>query len=245
MNKDTEKNTMEQQDCLVDNVALEEVARTESASDCFDALPERWQLALPVRVVDLLSSYTIGGVLQSFTPGEVSILVDEPLSEQRSVTVHLNSFAFDGQTLYCRPRQDRFEAHISIDDVGANGLRRAPRFPVKLPAELFLPDLDPVGITIVDISSDGLGLELPVSVETDQPIAVECGSVFIFGVARHCRPTAAGIFRAGAEMHHLFERDVELPKDSPRATFLQKLLGVRTRKEAELICGARSVPRLL
>jgi hypothetical protein len=39
----------------------------------------------------------------------------------------------------------------------------------------------PKPIRIVDISRDGLGIELPVPLETDQPIGIECGSVLCFG----------------------------------------------------------------
>src|ERR1700744_4646200 len=143
---------MEQEDCLASLSTTDEFAGKNQP------------LNLDVRVVDFLSSYTVRGVLEGFTPGEVTISTGEPVDEQRMVTVQLSSFSFEGHTLYCRPRGDRFEVHISVDDVEANGLRRAPRFPVKLSAELFLPLAEPVAVTIVDISSDGLGIELPVLV---------------------------------------------------------------------------------
>ncbi len=222
---------MEQEDCLTSPLAMME--------DGLGSLCTYKPLNLQVQVVDFLSGYAVRGVLQGFTPGEVTISVGERVDEQRMVTVQLNSFSFEGQTLFCGPRDNQFEVHISIDDVEANGLRRAPRFPVKLAAELSLPRAEPVPVTIVDISSDGLGIELPVSVETGQPIAVTTGSVFVFATIRHCRQLSEGIFRAGAEMHHLFQRTVELPADAPRLTFLQRAWGRRTLKEM----GAPS-PRL-
>jgi hypothetical protein len=210
-----------------------------STEDVHPNVPQRWPLELAVKVVDFLSSYTVHGVLEDFTPGEATILLNEEVSEQRQVTVEINSFLFEGHTLYCRPRQDQFEAHISIDDVEANGLRRAPRFPVKLPGQLFHSRLEPVAITIVDISSDGLGIELPLSVETGQPIAVASGSVLAFAIVRHCRQLSEGIFRAGAEMHHLFQKNIEPPKGSPSSNFLQKVLGKRSPNVVGLrsLCG--------
>ena len=222
---------MEQEDCLTSPLVMME--------DGLGSLCPHKPLNLQVQVVDFLSGYAVRGVLQGFTPGEVTISVGEPVDEQRMVTVQLNSFSFEGQTLFCGPRDNQFEVHISIDDVEANGLRRAPRFPVKLSAELSLPRAEPVPVTIVDISSDGLGIELPVSVETGQPIAVTTGSVFVFATIRHCRQLSEGLFRAGAEMHHLFQRSVEIPADAPRLTFLQRAWGRRTLKEM----GAPS-PRL-
>ena len=97
------------------------------------------------------------GLLEGFTPGEVTILLNEPIDEQRMVSVRLNSFTFEGHTLYCRPKQNQFEAHVSIDDIEENGLRRAPRFPVNLPAQLFLSQAEPLAITIIDISSARAG----------------------------------------------------------------------------------------
>jgi hypothetical protein len=221
---------MELQECLTSQLATNDFATLPSAANSPDSSSQHWFLDLPVQVVDFLSNYRVCGVLESFTPGEVTVLINEPVSEQRTVGVHINSFTFEGQTLYCRPRQNQYEAHISIDDVEGTGLRRAPRFPVKLPAQLFLSRTEPVAITIVDISSDGLGIELPVSVETGQPIAVASGSVFVFAIIRHCRQLSAGIYRAGAEMHHLLQENIELPKDMPRSNFLQKVLGKRSPK---------------
>jgi hypothetical protein len=236
---------VQEQDYLTSHLAMNESACVSSTDDNLDSLPQCRPLELEVQVVDFLSSYTIRGVLEGFTPGEVTISLDEPVSEQRMVTVHLNSFMFEGQTLYCRPRQDRFEVHISIDDVETNGLRRTPRFPVKLPAKLFLPHAEPVAITIIDISSDGLGIELPVLVETGQPIAIASGSVFVFATVRHCRQLSEGIFRGGAEMHHLFEQNLEVPEDVPRSTFLQRVLGKRSRRRLDLTSSRRLAPRLL
>lgn len=205
---------MEQQEYVNSQVA--------KADDSPDIL-SRWLLDLEVQVVDFLSNYRVPGVLEGFAPGEVGILLKEPLCEQRAVTVHLQSFVFEGQTLCCRPRQDQYETHISIDDVEQIGLRRAPRFPVKLSAQLFLPHASPLAITILDISSDGLGIELPVPVETGQPIAIATGSIFVFAVVRHCRQVSASLFRAGIEMHHLFEKGIEPPASSPRSTFLRRV----------------------
>jgi hypothetical protein len=230
---------MEQQDSLTSHLALNEFACVPDTEENLDGLSRRWPLELEVQVVDFLSGYTVRGVLEGFTPGEVTVLLSEPVAEQRMATVRLNSFVFEGLTLYCRPRQDQFEVHISIDDVETNGLRRAPRFPVKLPAELFLPRVDPVAIRIVDISSEGLGIELPILVEMGQPIAIATESVFVFATVRHCRQLSEGLFRGGAEMHHLFERNVELPADAPRLTFFQRAWGKRSPKGA----GAHS-PRL-
>ena len=184
-----------------------------------------WSFNLNVNVVDFLSGYRVAGVLEAFTPGEVVVTFGEPLSEQRAVSVHISSFVFEGQILYCQLRGDRYEAHITIDDAGETGLRKAPRFPVKLPARLFPPHLSPVDITIVDLSSDGLGFESPLSLETGQSIAVASDSVFVFAIVRHCRPLSDGLFRAGVQIQHLFEKAVDVPVTLTGSRFLGTVWG--------------------
>jgi hypothetical protein len=184
-----------------------------------------WDFAVEVQVVDLLSGYAVGGILEGFTPGEVTVLLGESVSEQRSVLVHLDSFNFVGETLYCRPRRAQFEAHISIDDAAKTGLRRAPRFPVKIPGHMFPSRAIPVEIMIVDISRDGLGIESPMLLEAGQPVAIATESVFVFAGVRYCRRVGEALFRTGCEMHHLFERTSQLPADTVRSSLLQKIGG--------------------
>jgi hypothetical protein len=162
-------------------------------------------IQIDVRVVDVLSNYTVAGVLVGFTPGEVVILVNEAMSDERTVAVHWNSFSFEGQILYCQPYENEYEVHISIDDIEGAGLRREPRFPVTIAAELMRADGVPVAITIRDISRHGMGLETPFAVDIGLPIAVASGPAFVFAVVRYCRPLPNGIFRTGVEMLHLFE----------------------------------------
>jgi PilZ domain len=179
-------------------------------------------LQLRVRIVDVLSNYTIPGLIFGFTPGEVAILVDEPMSDDRTVAVHLDSCSFEGQVLYCAPYENRYETHISIDDTERTGLRRAPRFPVTVPAELILPEGDPVAITIRDISRDGMGLESPLALRPGQPVAISSAPAFVFAVVRHCEQLPEGKFRAGVEMHHLFERPVP-PSEPAKPTVFRAL----------------------
>lgn len=99
-----------------------------------DVFPCDIALSVPVMVVDVLSNYTVPGVLAGFTPGEVAIRVREALSEERIVAVQLKSFSFEGQVLYCQSSGAELEAHVSINDVDRTGLRKTPRFPVTVPA---------------------------------------------------------------------------------------------------------------
>jgi hypothetical protein len=193
--------------------------------------PQHWALGLEVQVVDFLSGYTVSGTLEGFTPGEVTVVLPEMISEQRTVTVRLNSFLFGGETLYCRPADGGYEAHITIDDVEENGLRRAPRFPVRIAGYMFQSHGAPVAITIVEISGEGLGIDLPVALEAGQPVAIANASVFLFAIVKCCSVREAG-FRAWVEMQHLFEKAVEAPCEEPRGGLLGKVFSKRLVKRA-------------
>lgn len=202
----------------MDTNAATEAAALEGAH----ALMPDGNLQLHVRIIDVLSNYTVPGLIFGFTPGEVAILVDEPMSEERTVAVHLDSFSFEGQVLYCGPRDGRYETHISIDDTERTGIRRAPRFPVTVPAELMLSEGGPVAIVIRDISRDGMGLESPRALQPGQLVAISSAPAFIFAVVRHCQQESEGRFRAGVEMHHLFER-TECPPEPVKPTAFRAL----------------------
>ena len=190
-----------------------------------------WRLGLEVDVVDFLSGYRVPGMLEGITPGEVIVSLGEPLLEQREASVHLNSFAFEGKILFCQPRESRYEAHITIDDAEDSGLRRTPRFPVTIRAQLFPSHANPVDITIVDISSAGLGLELPISLEAGRAIALASETVFVFAIVRHCRQLSSGLFRAGVEMLHLLEKPAGTPAELVAHRFLGTAWGKRFLKK--------------
>ena len=199
----------------------------QPVADEFRNSCDAWALGLEVQVVDFLSGYTVPGRLESFTPGEVTVMLNEPVSEHRIVSVQLNSFVFEGETLYCGVRQSGYEAHISIDDAGKTGLRRSPRFPVNFAGHLFAAHAGRAPITIVDISRDGLGLDVPVQLEVGQPIGVSTESVFVFATVRHCRHAPQGLFRAGVEMHHLFEMPAKPAAEPAGSGILRKVWGKR------------------
>lgn len=190
------------------------VAQTEQELDNvliepgMEVQPSRpdWVIGLDVHVVDFLSGYTVAGVLEGFTTGEVTVAIGESIPEQRTVMVQFDSFFFEGETLFCRPKDGGgYEAHITIDDVEKNGRRREPRFPIQLAGEMFVPHSEPVALTVVDMSREGLGIELPIPVEAGQPVAISVGSVFVFAIVRYCR-RAGTLYRAGLEMQHVLQR---------------------------------------
>jgi len=157
----------------------------------------------------------VAAVLQDFTPGEVILLMNDPILAQSQVEVRWNNCSFHGVILFCEPSGQGWEAHISFDDVDSIGLRRTPRFPVRIPSRVFTYGSDvPIEGTIVDISGEGLGIELERAVPLKANIAVQSEESTALAQVRHCRELSSGLFRAGVEIHHIMRRDRDLDPDT-------------------------------
>jgi len=68
---------------------------------------------------------------------------------------------------------------------------------------------------------------VPVQLESGQPSGVNTGSVFVFATLRHCRPAPQRVFRAGVEMHHLFEGPSKPAAEPVGTGILRKVWGKR------------------
>ena len=129
--------------------------------------------------------------------------------------------------MFCEPAGARWEAHVSFDDVDATGLRRTPRFPVSIPARVFSSAIDaPLDGIIVDISGEGLGMELSAPLPMLSNVAIQSSENTALGVVRHCRELSSGLFRTGIHLHHIVRKDPDLEKASAESGWMNKL-GVR------------------
>jgi PilZ domain len=191
-------------------------------------------LQMEARVTAPTWEIGLSAVVQDFTPGEVILLLEDQIAAGTRVNIQLNTSSFTGDILFCAPSGSRYEAHVSFDDVDATGLRRTPRFPVKIPARVFSATSDgPLEGTIVDISGEGLGIELAVSVPMHTNIAVQSEENIALGVVRHCRALSSGLFRAGVQLHHIVRKDPELEKASAESGWMNKLGARFGRKKSE------------
>jgi hypothetical protein len=191
-------------------------------------------LQLEARVTAPTWEIGLSAVLQDFTPGEAILLLDDQIPAGTRVTIQLNTSSFAGDILYCSPSGSRWEAHVSFDDVDATGLRRTPRFPVSIPARIFCSASDdPVDARIVDISGEGLGIELAEALPKDANIAVQSEENTALGQVRHCRELSTGLFRVGVQLHHIVKKDPELEKASADSGWMNKLGARLGRKKAE------------
>ena len=64
----------------------------------------------------------------------------------------------------------------------------------------------------MDVSGEGLGIELPSPLPMQANIAVQSEENTALGVVRHCRELSAGLFRAGGQLHHIIHKDLDLQK---------------------------------
>src|SRR5277367_290354 len=122
--------------------------KTESPQPTTDPIPtpSEKRVASGIQMEARVTSHTweigLSAVVHDFTPGEVILLVDDKIAAGSRVTIQLNTCSFTGDILFCEPAGARWEAHVSFDDVDATGLRRTPRFPVKIPARVFSTSID-------------------------------------------------------------------------------------------------------
>jgi len=184
-------------------------------------------LQLEARVTAPTWEVGLAAEVQDFAPGEVILLVDDAVAAGTRVTIQINTCSFNGEILFCKRRGHRYEAHVSFDDVDATGLRRTPRFPVSIAARIFT-SVSPVPLDarIIDVSGEGLGIELAAALPMEANIAVLSDENIALGEVRHCRELAPGLFRAGVRLHHIVKKDPELEKAAAESGWMSKL-GVR------------------
>jgi len=191
-------------------------------------------LQMEARVTSHTWEIGLSAVVHDFTPGEVILIVDDKLAAGTHVIIQLNTCSFAGVILFCEPSGSRYEAHVSFDDLDATGLRRTPRFPVNLAARVFSTSIEvPLEGKIVDISGEGLGMELPEPLPMLANIAVQSEENTALGVVRHCRELSSGVYRIGVQLHHIVRKDLDLEKASAESGWMGKLGARFGRKKAE------------
>ncbi len=190
-------------------------------------------LQLPALVTAPTWEVGLSALVQDFTPGEVVLQMDDEIQAGTRVTIQLNTTSFSGDILFCAPSGSHYEAHVSFDDVDASGLRRTPRFPVNIPARVFSGASDlPLQGKIVDVSGEGLGIDLATPLPKQSHVAVQSEESTALGVVRHCREISSGLFRAGVLFQHIVKKEPELENASAESGLINKL-GVGRRKKTE------------
>jgi len=169
-------------------------------------------LNLAVSVTSPTWEVGMAAVIKEFTPSEAIIVLDGMISPGTVVNVVIDAFGFDGEVLYCERRGDQYEAHVYRNDPDKTGSRRTRRFPVQIPGRVFAPGMAaPLPVTIVDISGEGLGIELATHLPTAKTVAVESESNVAFGIVRFSRRLSEGRVRVGVLLHQIIRRKPRVP----------------------------------
>jgi hypothetical protein len=188
-------------------------------------------IGMEARVTSPTWEVGVSAKILDFTPGEVMLLLDDAITEDTHVAVQMSTCSFGGHILFCEPLGSRWIAHVSFDDTDETGLRRTPRFPVSLPARVFSPSSEaPIEGRIIDISGEGLGMELPVALPKQANIAVQSEDNTALGVVRHCRELSNGQFRAGIQLLHIVHKDPDLVEKASNETGWMSKLGFGRKK---------------
>lgn len=173
-------------------------------------------LGLKVRVTMPDAGFVFEGVMQHFVAGEASILLDHRFVKGTPVRVEFQGFQFEGEILFCEPKDDLYDTHIVIADVDETGVRRDPRYVFNLPARLYPPrGEEPVDAKLVDISRNGLGLESPMNLEVGETVAVESQANLAFGIVRHSRQLGSESYRAGLHVYNVITKDLITREEAP------------------------------
>lgn len=189
-----------------------------------DGEPEAAGLSLPLEIVSPALRQPVPGMLQDMVAGAALVAVQHSIPVGTRVDARFNGCQFSGEIGYCRPVDGAFEIHVMLSDSDGSGMRRWPRFPMDLPARVTAPGRSAsIQARVVDVSRDGLGMELADAVAVGQTIAIEIPQGTVFGVVRHCRTSGAGGYRAGVEMSQVYSRALAPEAPAGKNRFLQKL----------------------
>jgi hypothetical protein len=143
---------------------------------------------LPVSVTNASWGIGMSGVFVDFTPGEVKLVLEGIVSIGTLIDVHISECEFPGEVLYCQRREEGFETHVSINDSDESGLRRTPRFPVRISATVSSGNwASPTPLSSSTFRARAWGLKPSVQLPTTGTVAVESESNLALGVIRHCR----------------------------------------------------------
>lgn len=96
---------------------------------------------------------------------------------------------------------------IHINSPGASKSRRELRYPVHLPAVVRTASSDsPVNVRICDMSSFGLGLNLPIEIKPGTIVEIDFAYGIVIGEMIHCQ-SVTGYFRAGLAVREFIRRE--------------------------------------
>jgi len=189
-----------------------ETTRCPSAPDAPTGSPEenheaKNSLGRGIAVLITTSRARVAGIIHDIQPHGLSIHVKQPLAEG-SVSVEFGAVARYAEIVSCQPKAGKYELTVVLANINKRDLRGTERYPLTQEVQVQAASLDsPLAATVVDLSMDGVGLELVAPLESGEIITMEGDSSVGFGIVRHCTPLVDGRFQVGAEIFHVMPKD--------------------------------------
>jgi len=186
--------------------------RCPSALDALAGSPEenrdaRNSLGRGITVLITTSRARVAGIIHAIQPHALSILVKQPLAEG-SVSVEFGAVARYAEIVSCQPKAGKYELSVVLANIRKRDLRGTERYPLTQEVQVQAASLDsPLSATVVDLSMQGVGLELIAPLRPGEVITIESDSGVGFGIVRHCTPLVDGRFQVGAEVFHTMPKD--------------------------------------
>jgi hypothetical protein len=165
------------------------------------------------------------GVIHDVQPHELSILVKQPLAEGSAVSIEFGAVTCDAEVVSCCANGGRYEAGIVMANRKEFDLRAAERFPVTQAVRISAGSLDSeMDAEVVDLSTHGVGLELPAPLEPQESVTLETALDLAFGTVRYCRRLPDGRFHAGVQVFHIMPKEIETCERRSEPSRLRRLL---------------------
>ena len=140
-------------------------SRCPSAPDAFTGSPEenhepKNSLGRGIPVLITTARARVGGVIHDIQPRGLSILVKQPLAEG-SASVEFGAVARYAKIVSCQPNGEKYELSVVLANINKRDLRGTERYPLTQEVQIHAAGLDkPLAGTVVDLSMQGVGLEL-------------------------------------------------------------------------------------
>ena len=171
------------------------------------------------------SNLKLVGIIQEIKTQALSIAVKQPLKVGSSVSVEFGSECRNGGIISCRQTGSTYETCVVMENRKAADRRVDERFPVTQEVRILADSLgSQTNALVVDLSRQGMGLEIPTPLKLKETVAIETASNEAFGIVRHCKELPGGNYHAGVEIFNVMPK--EPGESSRKPSVLERLFPI-------------------
>jgi hypothetical protein len=169
------------------------------------------------------SDLKLVGVIQEIKTHGLSIAIKQPLKVGSSVSVEFGSECRNGEIISCRRTGSTYETCVVMEK--AADRRLDERFPVTLEVRIVADSVgSKTNALVVDLSRQGMGLEIPTPLKLQETVAIETATNQAFGIVRNCQELPGGNYHAGVEIFHVIPK--ERVESSRKPSLLERLFPI-------------------